>query len=179
MPGTELPVLFTSLQAAHDQGDPYAGNVAERLAQWLDQMNFTVIGYDDEGLPLRQPAVQCTPEQQLRAARFLEYDLRDSIVIAKNNQAKSHTESKASRIARMSGELASLMFVLPPRMGGAELEGYLTGLTTKVCADNPYETSAKLVAIVLRKLREDHFGTYDARHARDVVQHLVASLTGE
>lgn len=176
MPSTDLPVLLSSLIADHDQGIPHAGKVAERLEQWLEQLDFTVIGHDDEGQPITQPASACTPQQQIRASRFLEYELRDQLVAAKNSQTSNPTESKTSRLARLKGELDVLMLHLPQRMSDAQLEDIITRLANEVHAEFPYEPPRQLSGIMLKRLRDAHFGTYDGRQARDVVQHLAASL---
>lgn len=178
MSDTEQLVLFTVLSDAHDNGDPYASAVSERLAQWLDQMNLNLVGIDEEGNPIKHAPTACTAEQQLRAARFLEFDLRDSIVIAKNNQTKSSTETKTARIERLTGELDALMSVLPERLPDAELERILTDITMAVFVERPHESAAKLTGVALNRLRTDHFGKYDGRKARDVVKHLVDSLVG-
>lgn len=170
------PVLFTVLGDACEQGDPHALAVSQRLESWLDQMDMNLIGYDEEGLPIKHAPTECTAEQQMRAARFVEYDLRDSIIIAKNNQTRQSNETKTVRIERLTGELDCLMAALPPRMSTSVLEALLIRMVSQVHAENAHESSKKVTALVMNRLRTEHFGLYDGRTARDLVQHLVTSL---
>ena len=170
------PVLFTVLSDACEQGDPYAPAVSKRLAGWLDQMDMNLVGHDEDGNPIKHAATECTAEQQMRAARFVEYDLRDAIVIAKNNQTKQSNETKTKRIERLTGELDCLMAALPPRMDAADLEALLIGMVSEACLEYIHESSKKITAVVMNQLRTEHFGQYDGRAARDLVQHFVSSM---
>jgi hypothetical protein len=171
-------VLFAALSNEKELGNSFAVAVFRRIADCLDKLRCTHIGFDDEGNPLRQPYTDCTPEQQLRASRMAEYELRDQLAIARNNHGKASVEPRTRRIDRLEGELETLLVTVPNRLPDHDLETIINDLALTAIIEKSGERPSKIIHFTMNKLRKAHFGCYDGRVARDMITFLVNSYVG-
>jgi hypothetical protein len=171
-------VLFTALSTENDVGNSFARAVRKRITECLDKMNFTHAGFDKDRNVLRRHYTECSSEQQLRASRMAEYELRDQLAMARNNHGKASVEPRTKRIDRLEGELETLLHVLPTRLSDSDLEAIITALALDVIEEKSGERPSKIIAFALNKLRKTHFGCYDGRTARDMTSFLINSHVG-
>lgn len=166
-------VLFEALCCEEKAGNTSAMPLWRRISKFLDQLRFTIIGSNSDGEPIRWPYEHCTPPQQVRAARLAEYEIRDSLAVARN----SFSRSALKRINNLSAELDTLLAVLPKRLTDHELETNINQLVLQEISLKGDDHPSRTTASVIRLLNEKHCGRYDGRLAQKIATHLVESLT--
>ncbi|NUZ11931.1 hypothetical protein HUZ36_14175 [Pseudoalteromonas sp. McH1-7] len=114
------------------------------------------------------------PNSQLRAAQLAEYEIKKSIAKIKNKSRPGVRDKE--KLSSLNNELVHLLYAMPERISALALERIIEQFIVEIIHIHPIADDTCIIALCMKRLRENYLGKYDGRLAYTIVQQIIDCL---